>query len=60
MIPAEYLVGLPTSFSVSNAYPNPFNPVTNLDYALPISGNIKIHIYKFIHVYSYICLEIYI
>ena len=25
-------VGLPTHFTVSTAYPNPFNPISNLDY----------------------------
>ena len=39
-------VGLPTHFSVSNAYPNPFNPIANLDYAIAKSDNVKITVFN--------------
>ena len=39
-------VGLPTHFSVSAAYPNPFNPLANLDYAIPESGNVKVTVFN--------------
>ena len=39
-------VGLPTHFSVSAAYPNPFNPIANLDYAIPQSNNVKITVFN--------------
>ncbi|SVA52098.1 uncharacterized protein METZ01_LOCUS104952, partial [marine metagenome] len=28
-------VALPLEYSISNAYPNPFNPVTNIDITVP-------------------------
>ena len=36
---------LPTEYSISNAYPNPFNPVTNIDIAVPESGLMQFAIY---------------
>ena len=39
-------VDIPTHFSVSAAYPNPFNPIANLDYAIPNSDNVKISIFN--------------
>ena len=38
-------VVLPTEYSISNAYPNPFNPVTNIDIAVPESGLMQFAIY---------------
>ena len=38
-------VVLPTKYSISNAYPNPFNPVTNIDIAVPESGLMQFAIY---------------
>ena len=35
----------PTNFSLEN-YPNPFNPTTKIDYALPVAGPVKIIIYN--------------
>jgi len=35
---AEDEVVLPLEYSISNAYPNPFNPVTNIDITVPESG----------------------
>ncbi len=36
---------LPTEFSVSAAYPNPFNPTTQFTVALPQSANMEIAVY---------------
>ena len=32
-------------YSLNNVYPNPFNPVTNISYGLPLDGNLKLVIY---------------
>ena len=37
---------LPESFSLSAAYPNPFNPVTTLSFALPIESDVTLSIYN--------------
>lgn len=36
---------LPDVFSVSSAYPNPFNPTTTIDFTLPAISDVKIIIY---------------
>ena len=36
---------IPVENSLSNAYPNPFNPSTTLDYDLAVDGNVSIVIY---------------
>ncbi|SVD63447.1 uncharacterized protein METZ01_LOCUS416301, partial [marine metagenome] len=36
---------LPKEYSISNAYPNPFNPVTNIDITVPESGLMQFAIY---------------
>ena len=36
---------LPKSFSLSAAYPNPFNPVINISYRVNVSKDISINIY---------------
>ena len=36
---------VPTESRLSNAYPNPFNPTTTLDYDLSIDGNVSITVY---------------
>ena len=36
---------LPTEYSISQNFPNPFNPTTKIDYSLPVDGNVKILIY---------------
>ncbi len=33
---------LPASFALSGAYPNPFNPVTRIDYQLPVECRVKL------------------
>jgi hypothetical protein len=36
---------LPISYSISNIYPNPFNPLTTINYGLPEYGTVKIAVY---------------
>ena len=36
---------IPENYSLSNNYPNPFNPVTQIDFALPDDGYTKLIIY---------------
>ena len=36
---------LPTEYSISKAYPNPFNPLTNIDIAIPESGLMQFAIF---------------
>ena len=35
----------PIEFSISNAYPNPFNPTVYIDFSIPEPSNIKLNIY---------------
>ena len=37
---------IPTDFSLDRAYPNPFNPVTTLSFALPIEAEVSLSIYN--------------
>ena len=37
---------IPDYYSISNIYPNPFNPVTNITYGLPENGNVLLNIYN--------------
>jgi len=37
---------LPEVFSLSAAYPNPFNPTTTLNFALPIEAEVSLSIYN--------------
>jgi len=37
---------VPDEFLLKNAYPNPFNPVTTLDFGIPVDGNVSIEIYN--------------
>jgi hypothetical protein len=36
---------LPYSFSLSQNHPNPFNPITSIDYSLPKEGKVRLIIY---------------
>jgi hypothetical protein len=40
------MIVMPTEFSLSPAYPNPFNPVTTLSFALPKESDVSILIYN--------------
>jgi len=42
----EVEVGTPVTYALEQNYPNPFNPVTNIKYAIPVSGNVKVAIYN--------------
>ena len=37
---------VPEEFLLKNAYPNPFNPVTTLEFGIPVDGNVSIEIYN--------------
>ena len=37
---------LPSTFNISNAYPNPFNPSTNINVDIPNSGLLNINVYN--------------
>jgi hypothetical protein len=39
-------VGAPTAFSLSEAYPNPFNPTTSMTLAVPQAGNVSVQVYN--------------
>ena len=36
---------LPKEFTLSPAYPNPFNPVTTLSFALSVTSNVLLEVY---------------
>ena len=36
----------PTAFSLSAAYPNPFNPTTSMTLAVPEAGNVSVQVYN--------------
>ena len=38
--------GIPLEYSLSQAYPNPFNPTTTIEYSLPQSGEVSLIIYN--------------
>jgi hypothetical protein len=38
-------VSLPVTYSISNIYPNPFNPLATINYGLPEYGRVKIAVY---------------
>ncbi len=42
----ESKAGLPTSFALKNNYPNPFNPVTHIQYELPEAADVTLTIYN--------------
>ena len=39
------MVGVPTMYTLNHAYPNPFNPVTTIQYGVPMESQIKLAIY---------------
>ena len=42
----EISTSMPTIFSLSSAYPNPFNPVTTLTLTIPEAGDINVQVYN--------------
>ncbi|MBK8549843.1 MAG: T9SS type A sorting domain-containing protein [Ignavibacteria bacterium] len=41
----EVNVGVPAKFDLSQNYPNPFNPSTQINYDLPLDGNVSIKLF---------------
>ncbi len=41
-------ISLPREYSLSNNYPNPFNPVTRIEFALPEAGMTRLIIYDIV------------
>lgn len=41
----EAVVGAPAKFYLSENYPNPFNPVTRINFDIPVSGNVKLIVF---------------
>jgi hypothetical protein len=39
-------IGTLTAFSLSEAYPNPFNPTTSMTLAVPEAGNVSVQVYN--------------
>ena len=44
----EVSVDMPiaASFNLSDAYPNPFNPVTTMTLTMPMAGDMKVEVYN--------------
>ncbi len=38
--------GTPDSYSLSDAYPNPFNPETTIEFSVPTDGYVKVDVYN--------------
>jgi len=43
---AEEVATMPMNFSLEQAYPNPFNPTTNIQYALPADGFVSVKVFN--------------
>ncbi|MBK8984230.1 MAG: T9SS type A sorting domain-containing protein [Ignavibacteria bacterium] len=41
----EVIIGQPSDFSLSQNYPNPYNPVTKIDFNIPSDGNVVMKVY---------------
>ncbi|KAA3657868.1 MAG: T9SS C-terminal target domain-containing protein, partial [Calditrichaeota bacterium] len=42
----DVLSGIPTEFSLSNNYPNPFNPSTQIEFALPKNEHVRLVVFN--------------
>jgi len=45
---AEILAIIPSEFTLSKNYPNPFNPITHLDYSLPKRSQVRLRVYNMV------------
>ena len=45
-IEESQLNNIPLAFDLKQNFPNPFNPVTRIDYSLPNSGHVKLTVYN--------------
>lgn len=43
--PSEVVIGVPSSIGVSQNYPNPSNPKSNIDYQITFSGKVSLIVY---------------
>jgi hypothetical protein len=43
--PGEVAVAAPTTFAVTGAYPNPFNPSTSISFTLPEASRVTLNVY---------------
>jgi len=43
-------LGMPTDFELFQSYPNPFNPSTKIEYAIPVKGSVTLKVYNLIGV----------
>ena len=41
----EVIFGVPSAFTLSQNFPNPFNPTTHISYAVPEAANVKISVF---------------
>ncbi len=39
---------IPTAFRLGQNYPNPFNPTTNIQYDIPIAGDVSVELYNLV------------
>jgi flagellar hook assembly protein FlgD len=40
------LKALPSTYTLSQNFPNPFNPTTTIEYSIPTTGNVSLAIYN--------------
>jgi len=45
-VEADASAGTPDSYSLSEAYPNPFNPETTIDFSVPADGHVSINVFN--------------
>jgi len=45
LLPGEVAVAAPTTFAVTSAYPNPFNPSTSIAFTLPEASRVTLNVY---------------
>ena len=42
------IVGLPTKYTLSHPYPNPFNPTTTIEFSIPQTGFVTVKVYNIV------------